>query len=354
MERPGQILVVDDDPVIRTALQRLLRREEYAVTEAASAEEGLRVLTRQPVDLVITDLQMPGRDGLELLDDIKERRPEIPVVMMTAYGTMDIVVQALRQGISDFVTKPFRADELLQIIEREVARYRRSLPPGGEESLSLYLSSQVLDEADQLLATLRGDINARAVMLIESNGAVIAGKGAVERENIAALAALVSGDFAATSGIASLIGEGNTFRLNYHEGETYSVYSSQIAPGVFLLIIFGKQIKLGAVMYYARDVVLQLQELFQTVVEAAKAKAPPTRTPSTKPTPSAPQAPRTSPQPVEKPDGVEVTGTDVEEGLAESSEVYSFEEMVESGLLDSDFLSGFDDQFGSLWSEEGS
>src|SRR5271165_3116259 len=94
----ARILVIDDEAAIRESLEVLLTLEGYAVDMAVDGEEGLRVLEKSAYDLVLLDLALPGQTGLELLPQIHERYPELPVVMITAYGTVDNVVEAVRAG----------------------------------------------------------------------------------------------------------------------------------------------------------------------------------------------------------------------------------------------------------------
>ncbi len=307
------ILVVDDDAGVREGLRRILAERGYATDTASTAEEALIILAHKPFDLVITDLQMPGMDGLALLDEIKRRSQHTPVIVITAYGSMETVIHALRSGVSDFVTKPFRPDELLNIVSREVTRHKRAAPAGAPAGLGRQFASQQLDEIDHLLAELRAETGARCLLLVESNGYVIDTKGAIENINVSALAALVSGDFAATAGIASLIGEGESFRLNYHEGKRYSVYSAQVVPDVFLLVVFGQEARSGMVLYYTRQMLPRLQEIIE----------------------------RATPGPVRE------AGAPPEPGA-----VFSLEEIQSSGLLDEDVLAALDDQFANLWAAD--
>lgn len=316
------VLVVDDDPVVRESLQRLLGKRGYAVETAGTAEEALLLLEQKLFALVITDWQMPGMDGLALLRRVKERSPHTPVVMITAYGSTETVIQALRGGVSDFVLKPYRPEELLQIVEREVARHRQAVPAGLTSGIGARLSREQLDELDILLAQLRLEVGARCVLLVEGNGYVIATKGYIEDLNVSALAALVAGDFAATAGIATLLGEDGSFRLNYHEGERYSAYSAQVTPEVFLLIIFGPDTRLGVVLHFARQAVPQLREVI--------ARTPPP------PSEISEAGPPEGPAPPE-----------------ERGRLYTLEEIRQSGLLEADVLAALDAQFGRLWKSEG-
>ena len=113
------ILVVEDDPHLKDALVSALETAGHAVLAAGDGGEALRLLEDASVDLVVTDVQMEPVDGRELLRSLHRRHPQLPVVMMTAYGTIEQAVAAMRDGAVDYLVKPFEADEL----ERRVARY---------------------------------------------------------------------------------------------------------------------------------------------------------------------------------------------------------------------------------------
>ena len=121
-----KILVVEDEESKRLTLYADLSQEGHAVTTASSAQEALNVLERDTVDVVITDLKMPGMDGLELLRSIKDEiSPSTEVIMMTTYGTIPLAVEAIRRGALDFVTKPFDNRQIIPLlarIEQKMAR----------------------------------------------------------------------------------------------------------------------------------------------------------------------------------------------------------------------------------------
>ena len=121
---PASILVIDDEAGIRDSLEVLLTFEGYTVGLAADGEEGLRMLDGEAYDLVLLDLALPGQSGLELLPKIKQLRPDLPVIMITAYGTVDNVVEAVRAGAENFVQKPWDNEKLLADIRSAVARHR--------------------------------------------------------------------------------------------------------------------------------------------------------------------------------------------------------------------------------------
>src|SRR5579859_6907537 len=120
----ARILVIDDEAGIRESLEVLLSLEGYRVEMAVDGEEGLLKLEQNGYDLVLLDLALPGQTGLELLPEIRERQPELPVIMITAYGTVDNVVEAVRAGAENFVQKPWDNEKLLADIRAAIGRHR--------------------------------------------------------------------------------------------------------------------------------------------------------------------------------------------------------------------------------------
>jgi nitrogen regulation protein NR(I) len=112
------ILIVDDERSIRVGLKGLLTKEGYEVAVAESGDEALRLLDNQSFDLALTDLRMPGMDGLTLLQRIKARHPDAVVMMMTAYGSEKIAVEAMKAGAHDYIVKPFDNDEVKILVRQ--------------------------------------------------------------------------------------------------------------------------------------------------------------------------------------------------------------------------------------------
>src|SRR5579872_1235002 len=119
-----RILIIDDEAAIRESLETLLSLEGYAVESAENGELGLERIAEQPFDLVLLDLALPGRNGIEILGSIRDRQPALPVIMITAYGTVGNVVDAIRGGAQNFVQKPWDNEKLLADIRAAIARYR--------------------------------------------------------------------------------------------------------------------------------------------------------------------------------------------------------------------------------------
>ena len=129
MTAAARLLVVDDEPNMRTVLTGLLSREGYVVEAAANGRAALEALERSGgnVHAVLTDLRMPEMDGMTLLEEIVRRYPGRPVVMLTAHGTVDTAVEAMKAGAVDFVTKPFNADELRAVMAKAVNTARAEM-----------------------------------------------------------------------------------------------------------------------------------------------------------------------------------------------------------------------------------
>ncbi|MHB8708816.1 MAG: sigma-54-dependent transcriptional regulator, partial [Desulfuromonadales bacterium] len=119
-----RILIVDDEEGLRRLLVRVLIKSGYEATAVAGGAEALRQVAGESFDLVITDIKMPGMDGLELLRELKAFDPSLPIIVMTAYGTVENAVQALRAGAYDYVAKPFETDELKLTVAKALERER--------------------------------------------------------------------------------------------------------------------------------------------------------------------------------------------------------------------------------------
>jgi DNA-binding response OmpR family regulator len=121
------ILVVDDDQELRENIREILDDAGFAVTVAASGEEALDCLERQAFDVILLDLIMPGLGGKEVLPLIKRLSPPVKVIMITAFATIENAVSAMRKGADDYLTKPFKVDELLMAVRRclEEARLQK-------------------------------------------------------------------------------------------------------------------------------------------------------------------------------------------------------------------------------------
>jgi two-component system response regulator AtoC len=133
-----RVLVVDDDVAILKVLCSQLTQAGIRNLEARSGEQALALLESQPVDVVLTDLRMPGMDGMALLTRIARSWPEVPVIVLTAYGSIQLAVETMKAGAADFIVKPFDRDEVLFVVRKALASVDRTphpAPPSDQLSL---------------------------------------------------------------------------------------------------------------------------------------------------------------------------------------------------------------------------
>ncbi|MDH4162470.1 MAG: response regulator [Nitrospirota bacterium] len=121
MDNPrNAILVVDDDPYVLESISTLLRAFGFNVITSSNANDAMQSIQREKVDVVLTDIKMPGITGVELLGMAHRYDPQVPVILMTAYAELDVAVDAIKKGAFDFITKPYNADYLVHTIEKAV------------------------------------------------------------------------------------------------------------------------------------------------------------------------------------------------------------------------------------------
>jgi signal transduction histidine kinase len=158
METKGRVLVVDDEMGIRVGCQRALSSQGYLVDLAASGEEGLEKIQQEGYDLVLLDIMMPGMGGMETLKHIPEIDPNLVCVVITGYATVELAVQAIKQGAYDFITKPFDADTLQLTVDQGMEKRRLSmqakqLAAAEERARELEHEKQELERLDRLKST---------------------------------------------------------------------------------------------------------------------------------------------------------------------------------------------------------
>lgn len=128
----ARILIVDDELSMREFLKILLEKEGYEVVAAPNAKQALQVFQDYEIDLVITDIRMPGMSGLELLTEIKQQVQELPVLMITAFASPDDAVLAMKNGAFDYITKPFNVDEIKEVTRTALNKKHKTIPVAGD------------------------------------------------------------------------------------------------------------------------------------------------------------------------------------------------------------------------------
>ncbi|MFH1438366.1 MAG: sigma-54 dependent transcriptional regulator [Pseudomonadota bacterium] len=151
MTHPFQIMIVDDEPNMLKVLSSLLMREGYEVLDALEGKSALSLMEENHIDVLLADLRMPGMDGMTLMRKALTLRPDLPVIILTAHGTIDIAVEALKKGAFDFITKPFEWRELKQVISKAVQTARLS-----RKDLGLEVAAAPQAEGERPMITLKG------------------------------------------------------------------------------------------------------------------------------------------------------------------------------------------------------
>ena len=123
LNRMNSILVVDDERNYLLVLEALLSEEGYQVITAEGARRGIELLQENDLDVVLTDMKMPGMDGMEFMERIRQRQADLPVIMMTAFGSVEKAVEAMRKGAFDYIVKPFKNEELKLTIAKAINHY---------------------------------------------------------------------------------------------------------------------------------------------------------------------------------------------------------------------------------------
>ncbi|MBZ4407776.1 sigma-54-dependent transcriptional regulator [Myxococcus faecalis] len=149
----GTVLLVDDDPAVAKVLGALLGQAGLATHTARNGTEALSLLERWPVDVVVSDVRMPGMDGMQLLAEMGRLWPDVPVILITAHGTVPLAVEAMKAGAADFVLKPFDREEILFTIRKALLRAQGEATNEPLRTPSAFVgSSQRMLEAQALLA----------------------------------------------------------------------------------------------------------------------------------------------------------------------------------------------------------
>jgi DNA-binding response OmpR family regulator len=142
----AKIMVVDDEPAARLSLAELLSLEGYEVVAAASGEEAVDLLSEGPFDLAIVDLKMPGMDGIQVVEAFQRDSDDTVIIMLTAHGTLETAVQAMRQGAHDYLLKPANVNEIMASVEGGLDKRRRELRRRELLSLMQHTLTAITDE----------------------------------------------------------------------------------------------------------------------------------------------------------------------------------------------------------------
>lgn len=151
----GRVLVVDDDSSVGTVLVGLLEQAGYSAQSVLNAHDAMALVELESIDVVISDIRMPGMSGMQLLTELRRAHPDVPVVMLTAHGTVPLAVEAMREGAADFLLKPFDREEVLHAIGKAMALAEHNpRPPAPDDGYRLLgESAAIVALRDQLERT---------------------------------------------------------------------------------------------------------------------------------------------------------------------------------------------------------
>jgi CheY-like chemotaxis protein len=267
MATDKRILIVDDEDKVAFFLRESLEElgQDFIVEAAASGEEALEKIVAQPFNLVISDLRMPGIDGLELLERVKEQNPDTRLILMTAYGSDEVEAQARRLEIYQYITKPFHISDLV-----EAARDALAGVAVSEEGM-LVLADDQFEEISKCLANLRFEVGAQCILLADLAGQVVSVVGITEGLDTGTFIPLIADGFATTFKLAQYLRDREAFNLNFYEGKNYDIYSTSVGDNLFLTLVFDRRkqpSRIGMVWLYAKRTIQDLLGILSPVKEA--------------------------------------------------------------------------------------
>jgi DNA-binding response OmpR family regulator len=255
---PGKrILIVDDETKVGFFLKETLESlgRGYAVSHVNSGEEALDEMSRQPYELVVTDLRMPGISGIDLLHRVHELSPETRTILITAYGNEEVENESRRLNAVRYFAKPFPIDEFTAAVQDVLDSPATDAP---------LLSRERLERVTQRLSDLRFEVGAQCILLAGMDGRLLAEIGLTDSLSPVELTELMSGGFDRLFRVARHLHEGHAFNLTYHEGVRYDVYAANVGDHLFLTLVFDRRqgaSRIGMVWLYTKRAIQDLLEL---------------------------------------------------------------------------------------------
>jgi DNA-binding response OmpR family regulator len=262
MEEVKQILVVDDYFQMLEFLRSVLEfsHHEYQVLAVPSAEEGVLELRRTKFDLVITDVRLPGMSGFDMVRKIKQLKPDIPIIMITAYSTEQGRKEAEELGVKRYFKKPLDPDELLAAVHSIL--YGAEVKAEEEEPESEGVSLPI--EVRRRLETLRSDTGARYVMLSTSAGEILDDGGGGQALDLPGLAVGIAESMETSFHLARQLDSPEPFTIQYQSGRSYDLYYANVGRDYIVSIFFdakARRGRLGTVWVFAQRAISDLREL---------------------------------------------------------------------------------------------
>ncbi len=338
MASEKRVLIVDDEEKVVFFLRESLEElgQDFTIGTAGSAEEALTEIDSHPYDLVISDLRMPGLDGLQLLERIRKKHPHIRFILMTAYGSDEVKARAQSLAAYDYITKPFHVSDLLAAARRALADVTETQdhPPS--------LADDQTEALERALSNLRFEVGAQCAFLANMKGQIISEVGLTQGLDTGTLLPLVAKGRAFASGMAEYLQDQETFNLNFYEGKKYDIYSTTVGDDLFLTLIFDRTkqpSRIGMVWLYAKRTT---QDLLRTLgAEAGEEEALPLPLgpgPDLEP-PTESRVPSAQRRTSEPSTGGPSTSASAEKSAAthQQESTFGIEEALRKGLIDQEF-----------------
>ncbi len=317
MSDAKQILVVDDHFEVQDFLRSMfaVADEEYQVVAVPSAEEAYLELHRQPFDLLITDLRLPGKSGFELVEQARQRWPAMPVVVITAYSSADGRQEAADLGVFAYFEKPPDTGALLASALRAFEHgagggpgQEQPGPAGSTPPVTRPVpgpATTLPTAIDRCLHNLRADTGAAQVVLVSLTGDVLFVNGTQNDLDVSRLARMVAGGLDHNFALAAELESAEPFAIQYQAGNRHDLYSANVGRGHFLMLVVDAQARrgrMGTVWVFTQRAIKQLSGLLRelpTDSAADSVAGPPTTAPEKA---RRDRLPETSPQATAPPD----------------------------------------------------
>ena len=260
-----RILLVDDQREVSRMLRSSLELsgKDYVVVDVPSGEEALLELGRGPVDLLVTDLRLPGISGLELLEKVNQLNPYARAIMITGHPTEEARNQAEKFGVVAFLQKPIGTSTFLEAVE--YALKLRGLPGSP-----VHVHEEAREKISDRLKTVRIELGAEVALLIDDHREVIVQAGELTELKLEESLPSLMTAFSAGLKVSNLVGALLPGNLQYFDGDTHALYMTNVGAYYALLIVFrGKQEsgQMGAVVHYGRRAAEDLMDLLSSLGE---------------------------------------------------------------------------------------
>jgi DNA-binding response OmpR family regulator len=260
----NHILIVDDEPKVGFFLKKSLElsQDNCRVSTARSGKQALEVLETSEIDLLITDLRMPGISGLELIRRVRESSPQTRTILITAYGSDKVKVEARRLEVYRYVAKPFNVRDFTGVVDQALKEIALTRP-----EFTIF-SDKSFERITTRLEELCADVDAHCAYLADMQGQRLVEVGPTEGIDSTMLLTLLAGGFATSAELARQFNGGQAINLSYQEGEHYDIYSANVGESLIVAMLFDRSVqksRVGMVWLYTRRAIDDLQAILSTL-----------------------------------------------------------------------------------------